>query len=156
MSLLGRPLPPPTHKAMPLERLVSLGMDLESHAPDGAVTPAALEEFAASEGIALREAYAAVAFNPNLRFDRPNDAAFTVCSGGCQGYGALEQIDTLLALRSEREAAGETSFDLCTKTCLDACDHGPVVAVMTADGGAAKITKCDSAKLKEAIEEAVE
>jgi len=141
---------------MPLERLVSLGMELEGHAPDGAVTPAALEAFSESEGVALREAYAAAAFNPNLRFDRPNDTAFIVCTGGCQQYGALEQLDTLIALRREREAAGDTSFDICAKTCLDACDHGPVVGVQTADGGAAKITKCDSAKLKEAIESAVE
>ena len=155
MSLLGN-RPSPTHKAMDLARLVNLGMELESVAPDGTVTPDALESFASEQGVALREAYASVPFNPTLRFDRPNDAAFIVCSGGCQGYGALEQIDTLLAIRSAREAAGDTSFDICTKTCLDACDHGPVVVVQTADGGVAKITKCDSAKLKEAVDLAVE
>ena len=154
MSLLGSVRPPPTHKAMDLARLVSLGQDIEESAPEGTVNHASLQGFSDSDGVPLREAYAAAAFNPSLRFDRPSDVAFTVCAGGCQSYGALEHVDTLVRLRAARETEGLDTFDLCTKTCLDACDRGPVVAVATADG-TTKLMNVTAASLEQAVADAL-
>jgi NADH:ubiquinone oxidoreductase subunit E len=140
---------------MELGRLVSLATELEAAAADGFLSRDTLTQFATDQGIGLREAYAAAAFNPNLRFEQRNDVTFVVCSGGCQQYGALETLGALLSLRERREAEGAASFDIATRTCLDACQEGPVIGVQSL-GGSAKIPLATPDKLDETVAQALE
>jgi NADH:ubiquinone oxidoreductase subunit E len=149
-SLMGPPRPPPTHKAMDLARLTSLAMDLEEHAQDGFLTHDALETFASEQGIPIKEAYAAAAYNPSLRFELREDVQLVVCVGGCQQWGALDVVDHALTERERRAAADETSYDVVTRSCLNACDHAPMIALQTPHG-ATGMPKATRDKVNQAL-----
>ena len=141
-SLMGPPRPP-THKAGDLAKLMSHGIDLEAYAQDGFLSHDALERFASDEGIALKEAYAAAAYNPSLRFELREDVQLVVCVGACQQWGAMDVVDHLIGEKERRGAADLPSYDIMTRSCLNACDHAPMVALQSVDGatGLTRATK---------------
>jgi NADH:ubiquinone oxidoreductase subunit E len=101
------------------------------------VTLAMVQEAAARHAVSLEQAYAALAFNPQLVFDFQCETLLACCVGGCQAQGALDNLRELLRLRAERLAAGRPSFDIVPRTCLDMCAHAPVCLSRSQHGQAA-------------------
>lgn len=146
----GPPLrPPPTHTPLPPESILPLARELMN---DGSpFTPRRLEEVASAAGAPLSHAYVAAGMVPLARFEREHDVAFVVCSGGCQGYGALLILEKLLETRDLRIEEGEPAFDVQTRGCLDGCSHAPLVQVQTRDG-VGHVPKATFESLQEALE----
>ena len=155
LPVLGKPRPsqPATHSPLELDRLMKLGIAVEDAAEaagteelDGDL----IEQVADDTGAAPSHVYAAAAMTTDLRFARTAEVSFVCCAGGCQGWGALDRIDDLVALRRERAAAGLPLFDVHARNCLDRCADAPSVLAVTASGQAL-ITGATRAKLAEAI-----
>ncbi len=105
-------------------------------AAGGKVTADLLATLAGELDAPLAHLYIAAGFLPMLGFARESETIFLVCSGGCQQYGAVPVVETLLSLRDERTAAGKPGFDVHTRGCLDRCQQGAMVAVFTGAGAA--------------------
>jgi len=146
-----RPARAATHVPVPLQKLMNLVIDLEDVAQDGVLTADAIEDFSQDQGgVPRAQVYAAAVMNPELRFAVESDVQFVCCTGGCQEWGALDQVERLLRLREERLDDGKSGFDVHAKLCLDKCENAPVVMAVTPDGTAV-ITDADEAKLAEAV-----
>ncbi len=127
----------PTHPAPNMPRLFELGDALVEEAemtPSGELTPEDLEAFAESEDHRLLDVWIAAGLHPEVRVARAHDVAFGVCVGRCQLWGAAPVLESLLALSEVRAAAGQQTFDVVTRGCLNRCEHAPFVAVSTPDG----------------------
>ncbi len=137
-----RPTRAATHRPIELSKLMNLALALED-AGDDAITCDALEELAVDEGgVPRAHMYAAMVMNPELSFAREHDTAFVVCAGGCQEWGSLDVIETLLRAREARLDDGEPAFDVCAVLCHDKCEQAPIVEVHT-DSGKALIEEAD-------------
>lgn len=152
----GKPNPnrPPTHKGLDFARAMKLGSDLGDEVDDGPITFELVDEIATERGIPHSHLYASAAISTELEFDRTSEpVTFEFCGGKCQLWGALERIDQLVDIRIEREEAGASLFNIAAKSCLDKCDHAPVVAVHTPDGTAV-LTNATEKTIAEAVAEA--
>ena len=146
----GRPARAPTHKPLELRRVMQLAPELEEAVEEGGhevLTPELIEELAADLGASEKHLFAAAAMMTDLKFDESDPVRFEICVGGCQSWGALSVLEKLVQLRAKRIEAGETSFGVVPRRCLDKCDRAAVVIVKTPDG---------TAGLSEATPEAVE
>ncbi len=141
LPVLGKPKPsrPATHAPLELDRLMKLGIALEDAAEAAGVdqlTPELIADVAADTGAEESHLYAAAAMTTDLPFARISEVAFVCCAGGCQGWGALDRIDDLLALQRARAAAGQRGFDVLARNCIDRCAQAPAVLVVTPAGQA--------------------
>src|SRR5262245_48092954 len=110
LPVLGKPRPstPATHAPLELDRLMKLGVAIEDAAEQagtGELTAELLDQIADDSGAELSHLYAATAMTTDLPFARTGEVAFVCCAGGCQGWGALDRIEDLLAIRRDRAAA---------------------------------------------------
>jgi NADH:ubiquinone oxidoreductase subunit E len=157
LPVLGKPRPsrPATHSPLELDRLMKLGIALEDAAEAAGTEQLSAEliaQVAADTGADESQLYAAAAMTTDLPFARTCEVAFVCCAGGCQGWGALDRIDDLLALQRARGAAGRRGFDVLARNCIDRCAQAPAVLVVTA-AGQALITDATADKLAEAVAE---
>ncbi len=100
------------------------------------LSPELIEELAAELGASETQLTAAAVMMTSIPFDETEATRFEICVGGCQSWGALPVLQKLLALRAARRAAGQPSFGVVPKRCLDKCDRAAVVLVKTQDGTA--------------------
>jgi NADH:ubiquinone oxidoreductase subunit E len=100
------------------------------------LTPEIVEEIAADVGASESHVFAAAAMMTDIPFDESDATRFEVCVGGCQQWGALPVLEKLVQLRAQRQEAGEPSFGVVPRRCLDKCDRAAVVLVKTPDGTA--------------------
>ena len=143
-----------THRGLDFTRAMKLGNDVGDDVGDEPITFEQLDEIAVERGIAHSHLYAAVATTTELEFDRTShEVTFELCGGKCQLWGALERIDQLVDLRNERAEAGKQLFNVVTKSCLDKCDHAPVLALHTPDGMAV-LTNATDKTIAEAVAQA--
>lgn len=149
-----RPTRPPTHKPLSLDRLTRMVGEVTEIADDGAVTAEALEDLAAERGVDVAELYAGLA-HTELSLAREHQVRFLVCAGGCQEWGALENIEHLVDVRRERIDDGRPAFDVIPRQCLDTCANAASV-VVHAPGGKAMIPEATPEALDEAIEALVD
>ena len=157
LPVLGKPRPsrPATHAPLELDRLMKLGIALEDAAEAAGaeqLTPELIADVAADAGVEESHLYAAAAMTTDLPFARTSEVAFICCAGGCQGWGALERLDDLLALQRARAQAGQRGFDVLARSCIDRCAQAPAVLVVT-PGGQALITDATADSLAEAVAE---
>lgn len=157
LPIAGKPRPqePATHQPLDLDRLMKLGVAVEDAADEAdaeVVTLEMLEELGEEMGVAPGHLLAAAVMTTDLQIARDDEVNFVVCAGGCQGWGALDRIDELLAIRRQRAEAGERLFGVCAKNCLDKCQQAPAVFVHGPDG-AAIIDRATRDKLEEAVAE---
>ncbi len=151
LPILGGPPPrPPTHEPIAQEELSRLARGLVERVAGGRLDAEVLAGAASDLDAPLAHVYAAAGFVPIFQFAREHPTVFLVCSGGCQQYGAIPVIERLLALRDERSAAEQPSFDVHTRGCLDRCELGAMVAVFTADG-VATVPKASPETITEAV-----
>jgi NADH:ubiquinone oxidoreductase subunit E len=163
MSLpLFRPKPvpsrPATHTALDLMKLMGLGGEIEeglNMAGADALDVALLEDLAGDLGVPISHLFAAAALTTQLPFAQGEGPTFTVCAGGCQRWGALPVLEALVAERARREQAGEPTFEIHAKRCLDQCDKAAVVAVQT-DHGTGLLAEVTPASILEAAQLACE
>jgi (2Fe-2S) ferredoxin len=127
----------PTHPAPDMPRLLELGDALVEEAEmtmSGELTAGDLEAFADNENHRLLDVWIAAGLHPEVEVARSHDIAFGVCVGRCQLWGAAPVLQALLALSEARSAAGQPSFDVVARGCLNRCEDAPFVAVSTPDG----------------------
>ena len=134
-----KPVPsrPATHGSLDLTQLMRLGGEVEealNMAGDDALDVALLEDLAGDLGVPISHLFAAAALTTQLPFAQGDGPAFTVCAGGCQRWGALPVLEALVVERERRAQAGEPTFEIHAKRCLDQCDKAAVVAVRTQHG----------------------
>ncbi|HUH04324.1 MAG TPA: hypothetical protein VML75_20145 [Kofleriaceae bacterium] len=156
LPIAGKPRPshPATHATLDLDRLMKLGVAVEDAAEDTdseLVTPVLIDQLAEDLGERCANLYAAAAMTTDLEFDRQHPVTFVFCAGGCQGWGALDNMELLLDLRRDRAEAGLPVFNVLAKNCLDRCQHAPAV-MMTSPDGTALLTEVTREKLIEAVE----
>lgn len=135
----GRPSRAPTHQPLDLRRLMQLAPELEEACEDAeheTLSPELIEELAADLGASETHLCAAAAMMTDIPFDESDATRFEICVGGCQSWGALPVLQKLLTLRAQRREAGQPSFGVVPKRCLDKCDRAAVVIVKTPDGTA--------------------
>jgi len=152
--MFGGPPRTPTHTPVAQDELAKLARGLMERVPGGQLNPQLLAEAASDLEAPLAHVYAAAGLVPMLQFTRENQVVFLVCSGGCQQFGAVPVLEKLLALRDQRNAANESSFDVHTRGCLDRCEQGAMVAVFTPDGVAA-LPKASPEIVAEAVADAL-
>jgi len=157
LPVLGKPQPaqPPTHAVLDLDRLMKLGVAVENaaeRAGTAELSAELLEELADDLGVPASHLYAAAAMTTDLRFARTDAVAFVCCAGGCQGWGSLDRIDQLLALRRARAEAGLPGFDVLARNCLDRCAQAPAVLADTG-AGTALISPATGERLGDAVAE---
>jgi len=147
----------PTHKPLDHQRMMKLGLAVEECADDQPIDCDALEDLALEAGANVSHLFASAAVTTDVEFAREYNTAFTVCGGVCQNWGALDAIEYLVELRRERIDAGQAGFDIIVKSCLDRCEHAPVVVAHSPDGSAhVSPTHQPMHVLRQAIDEAVE
>lgn len=128
---------PPTHPAPDMARLFEIGDALVEEAEltmNGELTAEDLESFAGSEGHRLLDVWIAAGLHPEVVVARSHAVAFGVCVGRCQMWGAAPLFQALLAMSDARAQAGQPTFDVVARGCLNRCEHAPFVAVSTDDG----------------------
>jgi NADH:ubiquinone oxidoreductase subunit E len=144
----------PTHRGLDFTRAMKLGSDLGDEVDEGPITFDLVDELSAERGIPHSHLYASAAISTELEFDRTTEkVTFELCGGKCQLWGALERIDQLVDIRIERAEAGKKVFNIAAKSCLDKCEHAPVIALHTPDGTAV-LTNASEKDLAEAVAEA--
>jgi len=139
MSLLphaGAPLPV-THEPIPAEELNRALAALRALLGDRPATVELVQQAAQQADVSLACAYAALAFDPNLRVDASQETLIAICVGGCQQQGALANLEALLQERAARLEAGKPAFDLLPRSCLDMCPHSPVCLSRSKQGSRA-------------------
>ncbi|WP_428262046.1 hypothetical protein [Haliangium sp.] len=143
---------PPTHKALDHGRMMRLGLAVEDAADGELIDCDAIDELALEEGVDAAWLYASVATTTEVEIQRRHPVAFVACGGNCQNWGALELIELLTELRAQRLDDGRDGFDIVAKSCLDQCEHAPVVEVHTPDGKAL-LRRPSKDELREAVEQ---
>ena len=133
--------------------MMNLGLAVEDAAAGEAITAGALEELALEQGVDISHLYAAAATTTDVEFAREHEVAFVACGGNCQNWGALECIEHLVTLQQERRDAGKDTFDVLARSCLDRCEHAPVVILRTPHGDAV-IPAADRTSLGAAVGQA--
>ena len=89
----------PTHKALPHQKMMKLGFEVEELAADAPVACDALEELALELGVDTSHLLASAATTTDVDIAREHAVAFVGCGGICQNWGALECLETLVELR---------------------------------------------------------
>ena len=143
-----------THDPIPrheLEELVPPLIEAAGKAPDGRLSPEAIDEVARQQGKARAHAWAAMALDPNLVPSITAETLFGICVGQCQLQGAIPNLERLLELRDSQLKAGKPAFDIVPRHCLDMCPHAPV-AVSRSQHGQAAHPRLQPENLPEIIE----
>lgn len=122
----------PTHPTVPMQTLIKLAQALMAEAGGQPFSLEMAQKTAADNDAPLSHVFAA-AGTMGIRAQQTADIAFVVCVGGCQGFGALDCVDDLLKLRTER-GSEKRSFDVHPVSCMDRCQLAPAVRVHTPDG----------------------
>jgi hypothetical protein len=117
----------PTHEDIDLNRLSSMGLELEDIAVGDEVPLAALIELAEDRGRPASHYVAAIPLATELRLAAPSQprGQLKICAGNCQRWGALDLIDHAI------ERAG---IQIIPVTCLDRCDQAPACELHGAHG----------------------
>lgn len=126
-----------THAPVDPGTLMRLRDVLRQKSAGNKISVAMIEAIAVEEKVPRAQVLAAVATDPNLVVEMTSDVLFAVCVGGCQLQGALDNVEELLRLREQRVQAGQKSFDLVPRHCLDMCPHSPVAVSRSSHGMAA-------------------
>jgi len=150
-----RPIRPETHKPASPAKVIELGFAVEESMHEiqaDSVTADILETVADEQGVPISQVYAGAGSMTQLKFERRNDVLFQVCTGHCQGWGALESLEHLDTLRLQQENKGGAGFDIHPMECLDRCAHAPAVIVSAPDGVAA-LDQADDNQLTAAVEQ---
>jgi NADH:ubiquinone oxidoreductase subunit E len=117
----------PTHEDIDLNRLSSMGLELEEIAVGDEVPLAALVELAEDRGRPASHYVAAIPLATELRLAGSAPTQLKICAGNCQRWGALDLIDQLIDHASGR-------VQLVPVTCLDRCDQAPACELHGAHG----------------------
>jgi hypothetical protein len=115
----------PTHEDIDLNRLSSMGLELEDIAVGDEVPLAALVELAEDRGRPASHYVAAIPLATELRLAGSASIQLKICAGNCQRWGALDLIDHAI------ERAG---IQIIPVTCLDRCDQAPACELHGAHG----------------------
>ena len=126
----------PTHEPLDLNVQWDLSDAIEEAAPDRHVSHALMVQVAGAQEVPVSHVYVGAAIDPMLQWDRESELTLHVCVGTCQGFGATEVLDAIIAAREARSADGKAPFDLIPRGCLSACERAPVVASNGAHGQA--------------------
>jgi len=126
----------PTHEPLDLDVQWDLSDAIEDAAPDKRVTHELMVQVAAGQGAPVSHAYVGAAIDPMLQWERSSELTLHVCVGACQGFGATDVLDAILAARDARSEPGQPAFDIIPRGCLSACERAPVVASNGAHGQA--------------------
>ena len=126
----------PTHAPLDLNVQWDLSDAIEEAAPDKRVSHALMVQVAEAQEAPVSHVYIGAAIDPMLQWDRTSDLTIHVCVGACQGFGAAEVLDTVLAERDARAKDGKPTFDIIPRGCLSACERGPALASNGAHGQA--------------------
>ncbi|MDP6945547.1 MAG: NAD(P)H-dependent oxidoreductase subunit E [Myxococcota bacterium] len=118
----------PTHEPLDLNVQWDLSDAIEEAAPDRRVSHALMAQVAQAQNAPESHVYIGAAIDPMLQWERTSDLTLHVCVGACQGFGATEVLDAILASRAARTDEGKPAFDIIPRGCLSACERAPVVA----------------------------
>ena len=110
----------PTHEDVDLNRLASMGLEVEEIADGDTVALPALVELAEDRGRPASHYLAALPLATELTVAPSPGVEVRICAGTCQRYGALPLLDHLV----ERRMKGG-DFTITPVECLDRCDTGP-------------------------------
>jgi hypothetical protein len=113
----------PTHEDIDLNRLSSMGLELEDIAVGDEVPLAALVELSEDRGRPASHYIAAIPLATELRLAGSAPTQLKICAGNCQRWGALDLIDHLVG-----------RVQLVPVTCLDRCDQAPACELHGAHG----------------------
>ncbi len=152
LPIAGAPRPP-THEPISMATLMNLARELDEAMNMGghAVLDACLvDEIAGDLGARPSHLYAAAALMTAIPFDQSEQVRFVVCAGGCQRWGAVDLLDTLVSMRAQRVERGASSFGIVARRCLDTCDQAAVVRAHTPDGDGV-LVGATPARLEEAV-----
>jgi len=117
----------PTHQPLDLNVQWDLSDAIEEAAPDKRVSHELMAQVASAQDAPVSHVYIGAAIDPMLQWERASDLTLHVCVGACQGFGAVEVLDAILAARVARSEPGRAAFDIIPRGCLSACERGPVV-----------------------------
>ena len=117
-----------THEPLDLNVQWDLSDAIEEAAPDRRVSHALMAQVARAQNAPESHVYIGAAIDPMLQWERASELTLHVCVGACQGFGATEVLDAILAARAARAEAGKPAFDIIPRRCLSACERGPVVS----------------------------
>lgn len=126
----------PTHEPLDLNVQWDLSDAIDDAAPDKHVSHEMMAQVAEAQSAPVSHVYVGAAIDPMLQWDRASDLTLHVCVGACQGFGAVDVLDTLLAAREARAVDGKPPFDIIPRGCLSACERAPVLASNGAHGQA--------------------
>lgn len=144
----------PTHPAIELDEVLRLVREISQSVESAqAIDEATVERLATELEVPNSHVYAAACMHPNLRFERKEEVSFVVCAGGCQQFGALPLLERLHELRKDRSAAGQRSFDIEPRRCLDHCMQGAVVLVQLPDGSSGGLPQATVEKIEQAVQQ---
>ncbi|HLL25818.1 MAG TPA: (2Fe-2S) ferredoxin domain-containing protein [Kofleriaceae bacterium] len=120
----------PTHEDIELQRLSSMGLELEEIADGEAVALRGMIELAEDRGRPTSHYLAAIPLATELAVNSGGaPLQIRVCAGTCQRYGALDLLDHLVDKWS-----GTPAFTIVPVECLDRCDTGPACEINGAHG----------------------
>lgn|GEM_PF-2133675 len=152
----GSTPPPPTHTPLDPTRLMRIASDLEDRVDEedlDTVNLEFIEEYSEETGIPENHIVAALLAS-TIELEHRCNTAVVVCAGKCQSWGSLDHLQRLLDMRRERAEAGDAVFDVRVRSCLDRCEHPPMLAIETPDGTAA-LPKATAEAIDEALEQLV-
>ena len=115
--------------------MTRLGQLVARAASGRPVAHATIEELARTHQVDASALYASAGATTTVEFAREHRVAFVVCGGTCQSFGAIDILQRLVELRHKRHKSWfKKAFDIQAKSCLNGCEHAPMVRVHTRDG----------------------
>lgn len=147
--------PPRTHEPVDLEVIWELGDAIDEAIDEtdgpGRVDHDFLAAIATSKDVPVSHLYVAAGLDPELPWHRTQEVTFVVCSGTCQGWGAVDVLEALLGTRDQRLATGDPVFDVECRACLDVCLPDPPYMLSESPHGRALHPAATPSAVAEAI-----
>ena len=141
----------PSHEEVELNKLASMGMEVDELMVDDAVPLKALIELAEDRGRQPSHYLAATALATDGDVEVTAAMKVRVCAGSCQKWGSLDLLDHL-AERWTREGGARAGFCISVAACLDRCDQASA-AEIHGDHGVLVIAEATPGKVDEALRE---
>jgi NADH:ubiquinone oxidoreductase subunit E len=139
-----------THRAIPFDKLASIGMQVEEVAEDDVLSMDALLQLSAEQGKPPSHYIAAAVLSTDVQLEQAHEVTLTFCAGVCQQWGALECMDHAVDLYDRRREAGQPLFAVQAKKCLDRCADAAVLELRSPAGNTV-VTMATPAKIDEAL-----
>lgn len=143
----------PSGRPLDHQQMMELGKRVQDAARTAPISCDAIDKLADTLGVTASALYASAAAIGDVEIERKHKVTFVVCTGSCRDKGALDHLQHLVEERKRRRKKWfKKAFDIEARSCLNRCDHAPVIRLHLREG-VAFLERTTTDVLNDAIKE---